>query len=131
MTSGGADKGVYAQIAVPANYVGTPVLEIVGILAGAPGASETLGFGVTGLSRADNDPADTAFSTEDVASATIGSGGTAHSDEDAYVETIALSNLSGLAAGEEVYIYVFRDLSATTYGGSFLLTSLRFLYADA
>lgn len=130
MNDGGADEGVYAQISVPANYVGTPVLEIRGILDGAPGAAEVLGFGVKGLSRADNEAADTAFSTEDIASATIGSGGTNHSNEDEYEETIAFSNLSGLAAGEEVYIYVFLDASATTYGGNFLLTSLRFLYAD-
>lgn len=127
----GSDKGVYAQITVPANYVGTPVIEIVGILDGAPGASDVLGFGVTGLSRGDNEAADAAFSAEDIASATIGSGGTNHSDEDQYVETIALSNLSGLAAGEEVYIYLFRDHSVNTYAGEFLLTSLRFLYADA
>lgn len=131
LADGGADEGVYVQWRVPQNYVGTPRIRVTGILDGAPGAAETLGFGIKGLSRADNEAADTAFSAEDVASATIGSGGTNHSNEDAYEEEIALSNLSGLAAGEMVYAYVFLDASATSYAGNFLLTDIAFVYADA
>lgn len=131
LADGGADEGVYASFTVPENYVSTPVLVIKGILDGAPGASDTLGFGIKGLSRADNEATDTAYSTEDIASATIGSSGTGHSDEDAYIEEIPLSNLSGLAPGEEVSCYVFLDASATSYVGNFLLRTLRFKYADA
>ena len=131
LADGGADEGVYVSWVVPQNYVGTPVIVVRGILDGAPGASDTLGFGIKGLSRADNEPADTAFSAEDIASATIGSSGTNHSDKDPYEEEITLSNLTSLAAGEEVTAYVFLDASATSYTGNFLLRKVRFKYADA
>lgn len=131
MNDGGADEGVYAQFTVPQNYVGTGAIIVGGILDGAPGAAEVLGFGITGLSVANNETVDAAFSTQDIASATIGSGGLNYSDEDQLMMSIALSNLTGLAAGESVYLYVFLDASVTTYGGNFLLTSITFSYADA
>lgn len=131
LNDGGSDEGVHCRFSVPKNYVGTPVLVIKGILDGAPGASETLGFGCTGLARADNESADAAYGSEDAASATIGSSGTNHADEDAYEETITLTNLGTLAVDDEVFLYVYLDASGTTYGGNFLLTSLLFQYADA
>lgn len=131
LADGGADLGGYGRFKVPANYVGTPVIVIEGYIDGAPGASDVLGFGVTGLPLAPGEAGDQAYGSEDIASATIGSSGDAHSDEDLVRETIALSNIGTLAAGDEVQVYVFIDASATTYAGNYLLTGLYFQYEDA
>lgn len=131
LADGGSDEGVYAKVEIPKNYVGSAVLAIKGILDGTPGASDTLGFGVTGLARADNEPVDTAFGSEDAASATIGSNGSNHANEDLYEETITLTNLGTLAVDDELYLYVYLDASGTTYAGNFLLNSIELQYADA
>jgi hypothetical protein len=131
MTDGAADRGIYGSFSVPQNYAGTPVLVIRGILDGAPGAADVLGFGIKGMTKSDNEALDVAYSSEDIASATIGSGGTNHSDEDLYEETIALSNFTGFAVGDTAFFFFFIDISATTYAGNFLLTDLLFRYADA
>lgn len=131
LADGAADNGVYAQFSVPKNYVGSAVLVIKGILDGAPSAAHVLGFGVTGLARADNEASDTAFGSQDIASATIGSSGSNHADEDYYEETITLTNLGTLAVDDQVYLYAYLDVSVTDYTGNFLLTALEFQYADA
>lgn len=127
----GSDVGVHARVEIPKNYVGSPVLVVKGILDGAPGASDTLGFGCTGIARADNETVDVAYGSEDAASATIGSGGTSHSDEDFYEETITLTNLGAPAVDDTLFLYVYLDTSGTTYAGNFLLTSIELQYADA
>lgn len=130
LADGGADEGVYARVSIPKNYVGSPVLVIKGILDGAPGASDTLGFGVRKRAVANNEAADGAFDAEQVSSATIGSSGSAHSDEDLYTTTISLT-AGDYAVDDEVFLYVFIDASGTTYAGNFLLTAIELQYADA
>lgn len=127
----GSDVGLHCRVEIPKNYVGSPVLVVRGILDGAPGASDTLGFGCTGIARADNETVDAAYGSEDAASATIGSGGTAHSDEDQYEETITLTNLGAPAVDDTLYLYVYLDASATSYAGNFIFTSIQLQYSDA
>lgn len=128
---GTVDLGGYGRFKVPPNYAGTPVLVIEGYLDGAPGASDTLGFGVQGLPLAPGEAGDQAYGSEDAASASIGSGGDGHSDEDLIREEISLSNIGTLAVGDEVQVYVFRDdTGANEFSGNFLLTGLYFQYAD-
>lgn len=129
LADGGSDEGVYVRWEVPQNYSGTPVLVIKGILDGAPSAGHTLGFGVRPRAVADNEAADGTFDAEQTASATIGSSGSNHSDEDLYEETITLTGT--YAAGDQVYAYVYIDASATDYTGNFLLTDILFQYADS
>ena len=131
MAEGAADSGVYVQWSVPKNYVGSGVLVVKGILDGAPGASDVLAFTVAGLARADNEPADTAFGTPDLASATIGSGGTNHSDEDVYEETVTLTNLGTLDPDDTVFAFAAIDISVNDYAGNFLLTAIEFQYAGS
>jgi hypothetical protein len=130
MADGGADEGVYVRFSIPKNYVGSPVLVVRGILDGTPGASETLGFGFRKRAVANNESADGSFDAEQTASETIGSSGTNHADEDFYEETISLT-AGDYAVDDEVFGYLYLDTSGTTYGGSFLLTSLYLQYADA
>jgi hypothetical protein len=131
LVDGAADSHISGTFNVPQNYSGTPVITIKGFLDGAPGAGDDLGFGFQGLGRVDNEAGDTAYSTADLAGSTdIGSTGSAHSDEDLYVETITLSNFTPVA-GDQVTYDFFLDISATTYTGNFLLTTLQFTYADA
>ena len=130
MNDGGSDVGFYGNFHVPQNYVGTPVLVIRGILDGAPGASDTLGFGLQIKAVADNEAADGAYGTEQVASATIGSSGSSHSDEDLLEETISLT-AGDYTAGDDVGFYFFLDTSGTSYTGNFLLLDAFFRYADA
>lgn len=127
--NGASDEGIYGNFGVPAGTVNSQVIVIHGILDGAPGAAETLGFGIQGSPLADNEASDAAFGTADVVTATIGSSGSGHSDEDEYRETISLSNFA-LTAQDNAYFYFFIDASGTTYGGNFLLTDLRFQYDD-
>jgi hypothetical protein len=127
----GSDNGVYCQFNVPKNYVGTPKIVVKGLLDGGPGASDVLGFGVTGLPVANNESEDQAFGSEDLASATIGSGGLGYSDEDMLAMSITLSNIGTLVVDDLVFIYVFLDVSVTDYAGNFILQSIEFEYADA
>jgi hypothetical protein len=126
----GADEGIYGNFAMPKNYVGTPKLVVRGILDGAPGASDTLGFGFRKRAVANNEAADGTFDAEQVATATIGSGGSAHSDEDLIEQLITLT-AGDYAVDDDVYFYLFIDTSGTTYAGNFLLTGAFFEYTDA
>ena len=131
LADGGADEGVYGTFEVPENYVGTPKLRIRGILDGAPGAGDDLGFGFRKRASTDNEAADGTFDAEQTTQNTdIGSTGTNHSDEDNYVADITLT-AGDYAAGDEVNFYLFIDSSGTTYAGNFLLRSLDFVYNDA
>jgi len=133
LADGGSDEGVYVVFDVPQNYVGTPKLVVKGVLDGAPGASDTLGFGFRKRAYANNESADGAFDAEQTVSETIGSGGTAHSDEDGYEKSITLT-AADYAVGDTVAGYLFIDASGTTYAGNFLLPSdagLFFEYSDA
>lgn len=131
LADGGADEGVYVKFSVPQNYVGTPLLVIRGVLDGAPGAGDDLGFGFRKRAVASNEAADGTFDAEQTAQDTdIGSTGTNFSNEDLYEETITLTG-GDYAVGDEVYGYVYIDASGTTYAGNFLLTSVEFQYADA
>lgn len=130
MEAAGADEGFYGSFNVPQNYVGTPVIVIKGILDGAPGAADVLGFAIQGIAVDDNESADQAYNAEDAASATIGANGSNHADEDLCEETIALVNFGALASGDTAFFYFIIDDSGTDYAGNFLLTDLIFRYAD-
>lgn len=130
LNDGGVDEGIFGGFSIPKNYVGSPVIVVKGILDGAPGASETLGFGFRKRAVANNEAADATFDAEQVASETIGSSGTNHVDEDNYVETIALT-AGDYSIDDDVYFYCFLDSSGTSYTGNFLLTDVQFEYADA
>jgi hypothetical protein len=130
MADGGADEGLYFSFQVPKNYVGTPKLVVKGVLDGAPGASDTLGFGFRKRAVANNEAADGTYDAEQTVSATIGSGGSAHSDEDQFELVIDLT-AGDYAVDDQVYGYVYVDASGTSYAGNVLLTSVEFQYADA
>lgn len=125
-----ADNGIYGAFKVPKNYVGTGKIVVSGILDGAPGASDVLGFTIKGSSLADNEAADAAFGTEDTASATIGSSGSGYSDEDYLEMSITLSNVVPVV-DDTIYFFLARDDGTTTYTGNFLLTEAEFEYSDA
>jgi len=123
--AGNGDHGVQGSFSVPENYVGTPVLRIVGILDGIAGTN--LAFGCQVLALADDGAFDQAYAAEDTASADVST----EADEDLYVETISLSTPT-FAAGDEAFFSFFVDDSAASpYTGNFLLTGLYFEYADA
>lgn len=131
LADGGADEGVYVRFPIPKNYVGTPKLVIKGILDGAPGAGDDLGFGFRKRAVANNESADGTFDAEQTVQNTdIGSTGTNHANEDLYEASITLTG-SDYAVDDEVYGYLYIDASGTTYAGNFLLASLEFEYADA
>ena len=124
MADGGTDEGFYGSFTVPQNYVGTPKVVVKGILDGAM-SSVTLQFGIQGITKADNEAVDAAYSAEDT-----GNNSDDHADEDLVVVTITLSNFTGFAVGDTVFYYFFIDATGT-YAGNFLLTDLLFQYADA
>lgn len=132
LADGGSDEGLYVRFSVPKNYVGSPVLVIKGILDGAPGASDTLGFGFRKRAVANNESADGTFDAEQTTSTgeTIGSSGSNHADEDLFELPITLT-AGDYAADDEVFGYVYIDASRTTYAGNALVTSVEFQYADA
>lgn len=130
LADGGSDEGVYVRVSIPKNYVGTPVLVIKGVLDGAPGASDTLGFSFRKRASANNEAADGSFDAEQTTSATIGSSGSNHSDEDLYEATITLT-AGDYAVDDEVFGYLAIDASGTTYAGNFLLLAIELQYADA
>lgn len=129
MNDGGADEGFQVKFEIPQNYVGTPVLTVKGIIDGAPGASDTLGFGLRKRAVANNEAADGTYDAEQVASATIGSNGSGHSDEDHLEQTITLT-AGDYSVGDTVFGYVFIDASGTSYTGNFLCTDVLFTFAD-
>src|SRR5262245_17121687 len=126
----GADVGVYFDFTIPKNYVGTPSLVVRGVLDGAPGASDTLGFGFRKRAVANNEAADGTFDSEQTVSSTIGSGGSGHSDEDEVELSISLTG-GDYAVDDTVYGYLYIDASGTTYAGNFLLKGAFFQFADA
>lgn len=130
LADGGADEGLYGNFSVPKNFVGSGAIVARGVLDGAPGAADTLGFAVRGHAVAHGEAADATYAAEDAASATIGSNGDAHSDEDEVEEVITLSNIGTLSVDDTVYFYFYIDASGTSYAGNFLLTGLFFQYTD-
>jgi hypothetical protein len=130
LADGGADEGLYGRFAIPKNYVGTPKIVLKGVLDGAPGAADTLGFGVRKRAVANNEAADGTFDAEQVVSAIIGSDGTNHADEDLIELSITLTG-GDYAVDDEVFFYVYLDASGTSYAGNVLLTGVEFEYADA
>lgn len=130
MADGGSDVGFYDDFKVPPNYSSGGKIVITGVLDGAPGAADTLGFGIRGRAVADNESADGTYGTEDAASVTIGSNDLGYSDEDLVIIEITLSNLT-FAASEAVFYYFFIDTSGTTFTGNFLLTKLELDYTAA
>lgn len=130
LADGGSDEGVYVRVSIPKNYVGSPKLVVKGVLDGAPGASNTLGWGFRKRAVANNEAADGTFDAEQTVSATIGSNGSAHSDEDLIEQSITLT-AGDYAVDDSVFGYLYIDASGTSYAGNVLLLSVEFEYADA
>lgn len=126
--NGGGDHGGAGVFTLPADYVGSPVLRIRGIIDGTP--ANNLAFGFAAKKLADSEAYDAALGTEDVANNGTWTG---YADEDVYEETITLTNFaSGLAANDEVDFHFYIDDSqGTPYTGAFLLTSVHLEYSDA
>lgn len=129
LADGGSDEGLYGSFTMPKNYVGTPKIVVKGVLDGAPGASDTLGFGFRKRATANNESADGTFDAEQTVSSTIGSGGSNHSDEDLFETSITLT-AGDYSVDDEVYFYLYIDASDTTYAGNFLLTQAELEYTD-
>jgi hypothetical protein len=129
LADGGVDEGLSLHFSIPKNYVGSPAIIVQGILDGAPGASDTLGFGFRKRAVADNESADGTFDAEQPASDTVGSGGLNYADKDLLTMSIALTAVD-YAVDDRVLGYVFLDASATSYTGNFLLIDVLFQYAD-
>lgn len=131
MADGGADEGIYVSFQIPKNYVGTPKIVLKGILDGAPGAGDDLGFGFRKRAVANNESSDGTFDAEQTVQNTdIGSTGSNFSDEDLYEASIALT-AGDYAVDDIVHGYVYIDASGTTYAGNVLLVSVEFEYTDA
>lgn len=130
LADGGSDEGGYVFIDVPKNYVGTPKLVFRGILDGAPSAATVLAFGCRKRAYTSNESADGTFDAEQTASATIGSNGSGHSDED-FVELSITLTAGDYAVDDQVALYAYLDASANDYAGNVLWTGLDFEYADA
>lgn len=130
LADGGADEGIYLSFHIPKNYVSAPKIVIKGILDGAPGASDTLGFSFRKRAVADNESADGTFDAEQTTSATIGSSGSSHSNEDLYATSITLT-AGDYAVDDDVYGYLAIDASGTSYAGNFLLTDVEFEWSDS
>lgn len=133
LADGGSDEGLYIKFSIPKNYVGSPKLIVRGVLDGAPGAAHVLAFSFRKRAIADNEAADGAFDAEQTSSATIGSGGSNHSDEDVVEQSITLT-AGDYAVDDDVYGYIAIDASVNDYTGNVLLIaedSILFEYADA
>lgn len=129
ISDAGADRGLYFDFPIPKNYVGTPKLVIQGILDGAPGASDVLGWGFRKRAVANNESADGTFDAEQLTSSTIGSGGSNHSDEDWIEQSITLT-AGDYAIDDRVFGWLYIDANINTYTGNFMLVDVLFEYAD-
>ncbi len=130
LADGGSDTGWKDKLFIPKNYVGTPKIVVRGILDGAPGAADTLGFGFRKRAVANNESADGTFDAEQTISDTIGSNDLGLSDEDEFELSIALT-AGDYAVDDAVYFYCYLDASGGDYAGNVLITGLFFEYADA
>lgn len=130
LTDAGSDVGLQFNFPILKNYVGTPKLAVRGVLDGAPGAADTLGFGFRKRAVANNEVADGTYDAEEVVTATIGSNGSGYSDEDS-LELLITLTAADYAVDDNVYGYLYVDTSGTTYAGNFLLTDVIFEYTDA
>lgn len=119
------DIGIYGSFHVPANYSSTPKIRVTGILDGAIAASAVLAFGVQVNYLADNETVDAAYETAELWEQDIDAA--SYADEDV---VIMLSDAlpAGIAAGDWVPYFFFRDDSQDTYTGKFILTGLEFDY---
>jgi len=124
LADGGTDEGFFDSFSIPKNWVGTSKIIVKGILDGAM-TTVVLQFGVKGITLADNEAADAAYSTEDTGSISAD-----HADEDKFEVSITLTNFTGFAVDDEVHYYLYVDASGNTYTGNILLTQVEFEYAD-
>ena len=125
-----ADQGFKGNFLVPKNYVGAPKIVLRAILDGAPGAADIAAIGLRKRAVANNGVADGTFDAEEIASATIGTNGSGHSDEDELELSITLT-AGQYAVDNMVYYYFYLDDSVATYAGNLLVTGVYFEYADA
>ena len=129
MADGGADEGYKDSFLIPKNYVGSPKCVLRAVLDGTPGAADILATGFRKRAVANNESADGTFDAEEIASATIGSNGSGHADEDEVELSITLT-AGDYAVDDSVYFYVYLDASVMTYAGNVLVTGIFFEYTD-
>jgi hypothetical protein len=122
----GADIGGELSFIVPQNYSSTPVLRVVGVIAGTP--ADTFGIGAQLLQVADSATIDAAYEAEDTASNATWTG---YADEEIYTLSITLTPGSALVAGNVVLIKFYRDDSVDTQTIDFLMLDLLFSYTEA
>ena len=120
-----ADTGFYGSFNVPANYVGTPVIKVVGILDGTVGAT-SVDFEFSYVALTDNETVEAGW-VESVAFNTGNTNGWAN--EDLLVDSAACS--ANFAAGDEVLYYFKRDQGTDDFAGDFHVVGLYFEYSDA
>lgn len=125
----GGDYGGHGRFDMP-GFSGTPTVVFKGILDGAPGAADTLGFGFRKYAAADNETGDATFAAEQTVSATIGSNGSGHANEDVVVLAVTLTP-GDYAAGDEVQFFAYIDDSGSSYAGNFLLQDVLLDYTPA
>jgi hypothetical protein len=130
LVGGGGDVGWKDDFRIPKEYVGSPKIIVRGILDGAPGAADTLGFGFRKRAVAGNESADGTFDAEQTVSTTIGSGGSNYADEDEFELSITLT-AGDYVVDDSVYFYFYLDDSGTTYTGNALISAILFEFADA
>lgn len=123
MPSSASNLGVQGRFAVPATPTTASVI-VSGILDGAPGATDTLAFGFRKRAVADNEPADGTFDAEQFVQVTIGNN---YLDEDRFAFSIALT-AADYAENDEVYFWLYRRTTGTSYTGNVLLTDVLFAW---
>lgn len=121
-----ADCGFYGSFIVPANYVGTAKIGVVGVLDGTVGAT-SVDFEWSYVSLADNEATDVNW-TENVTWNTGNTNGWANEDV-VIVEGSPTS--SNFAAGDIVMFYFKRDATADDFVGDFHVLDVYFEYSDA
>jgi hypothetical protein len=122
----GADLGFELAFSVPANYSGSPVLVIRGILDGTP--ANAIAWGALELGVADSETIDAAYETEDL---TENSTWTGYAIEEMYEQTLTLTPAAAYQPGDTIYLHFFRNDSSDTTTFDFVLTDLLFRYAEA
>lgn len=119
------DNYLYGAFTIPQNYVGTPVMVILGVARAATGI---YAFHWQHISKANDEAIDVAYSAEE--SGTLNLATAPHADEDMCIITATLT-AGDYAVGDQVFFRIVRDVTTDTVAADFNLTGLFFRYNDA
>ena len=122
---GTGDHGVVGSVPIPADYVGTPVMRVVGILDGTP--ANNLTFAQQSVVAADNGAFDAALGTQNTDQNAL----SGYTDEDVLVTSFAITNGPPVASNLWTFVLNIDDSEASPFTGAFLLTHIVLEYADA